>query len=130
MTAHYCRATDVNDKQIQALVNDTYLADTDSFINDLALRLGLAETDIEVPLTYTAKKLALAFLCKTIAQDNIGINVQANGYGVEVDLYKVKYNIWSKEFDRLVTEVTAEVLSGDADTPPEFANMGIPLVRS
>lgn len=130
MTAFYVNATEVNDAQIQALVNDVYLSDTDSFINDLALRLGITVSKIKVPLTYTARKLALAFLCKTIAQDRIGINVQSNGYGVDTDVYKVKWTVWGKECDRLLPQVTAEVLSGDADTPPEFADMGISLVRS
>jgi hypothetical protein len=130
MTVFYCTATEVRDDQLQKLVSDTYLKDTDNYIQDVALRLGLTTADIKVPLTFTAKKLALAFLCKSIAQDKIGVNVQANGYGVEVDLYKVKWTIWNKEFERLEPMVTAEVLTGDADTPPEFANTGIQVYRS
>lgn len=130
MTVYYCNASEVRDDQLQKLVTDTYLAHTDRYIQDLALRLGLRTTDIKVPLTFTAKELALAFLCKSIAQDKIGVNVQANGYGVEVDLYKVKWTIWNREFERLEPMVTAEVLVDVADTPPEFASAGIQVYRS
>lgn len=130
MSKYYLRPDDINDVQLQKLASDKYLADTDAYIQNLALRLGLTTADIMLPLTFDAKKLAIAYLCKSISQDNIGINVQANGYGVEVDLYKVKWNTWAKEFDRLEPLVTAEVLSGQADTPPEFASMGIQVYRS
>lgn len=128
MSTYVVRA-EVADKQLQALVTDDYLADTDLYIQNLALRLGLTVAQIKSPLTFTAKKLAIAYLCTAIARDNIGINIQAQGYGADIDLYKSKWKTWSAEFERLEPQVSAEVLTGDADTPEEFASGSIPLFR-
>lgn len=128
--AHYVNATYVNDPQISRLVKDTHLDEVDRYINDLAASRGVSVTQIAVPLADRAMRLARAYLCVMLCRDNTGVNVQSNGYGVDVDVYKVKWGVWNREFENLEPQVTAEILTGEADTPPEFAQVGIPIYRS
>lgn len=121
--AHYATADEVSDSQLKDLVTEAYLKRADSDLDTLAKRNGVAPEDIEQdPLDQILVDLYVAYLCKRICADNIGINAQAYGNGADVDVYAAKLKHYRAEISRLEGMVTAEILTGSADQPQEFSS--------
>lgn len=119
--AHYITIADVLDAALKPHVDDPLLGQVDRYIENFAKLRGVSLSHLAKPLPSFALDLAVAYACMTVAMLKSGVNAQQGGNGVEVDIYMVKEKQWRREFERLETMVTAEVLTGDADTPEEHS---------
>lgn len=128
--AHYINSLDVTDEALKSLVNEDYLKRADTDLRNLARMRGVDVEDIETsPLDPILVDLCIAYLCKRICMDKAGINPQAYANGAEFDIYAYKLKVYSQRVKELEAMVTVELLTGDADTPEEFAS-GMELFRS
>ena len=120
--AHYVTTADLTDKALKDLVTEDYLNLADKDIETLAKRNGVAIEDIEIdPLHPLLVDLFAAYLYVRICRDNSGMNPQAYGMGAEVDIYSAKLKQYRSEISRIEGTMTPEILTGEADTPQEFA---------
>lgn len=121
--AHFITSVDITDAALSQLVTPNYLTKTDQDVAALARMRGITEDQIERdPLDHLLRELAIAYCCKRICIDKMGINPQAYGMGVEVDIYASKLKHYKAEIDRLEPIITAEVLTGKADTAEEYSS--------
>lgn len=102
--------TDITDKvidQFNPCYPYDYLEEADNEIFALAQRLGVMDSeDIYLPLHYTIKKWAIAYLCMRIAEDKIGVN---NTDLPETEKYMIKFNLYKDKYNALRNQITYEM---------------------
>lgn len=93
---------------------EEYLEETDNEINDLAEELGVRDTDnIETdPLHYKIKRYGVVFCLMRLCQDKMGTN---NVELPELEKYTVLYNMYSKELNKLRSEISVEMFTGQVN---------------
>jgi len=110
----YFTADDIKDNVLGEFVtadDNEYLLEGDLEVIDQAERLGIRNTDqIEAPLHYKFKRYGIAFICRRIAQDKMGTN---NVELAEIEKYSVKYEVYSREEDRLRQQLSYEMITGN-----------------
>lgn len=127
-------ATDIKDELIKNIVtnDETYLDRADDALVDLASRMGIEEDDIETTtLPYHVKEYLKAYVGWEVCFNNLGLNKQKIGQdGLELDPYDIKLPFYEKRLDKFKSGMTAEILTGDADTPEEYASQSANIYRS
>jgi hypothetical protein len=111
--SHYIETTEVTDSVVKDFIvrADTrveqWLTCVDNEVKRLALKQGLFESEILTPLNSIVKEYAVAYFCLIVFRDNIGSN------NVDVpaeEKYRVKYDLYVSETDRLKPQCTKELL--------------------
>jgi hypothetical protein len=117
-------ATDINDKLIKKIVSEDsdYFDRADDALVSKASRLGLTESQILVPVTFLVKEWLKAYVGKEVCFNNLSLNNRLlSQEDVTIDVYETKYKWYEMKFAEIDGQITKEVLTGDADTPQEYA---------
>lgn len=99
---------DVNDEIIECLQSDVDEANT--YLLNIAKRLGVREAKIKIPPVYTVKRLGASYALYICAVRNIGKDptTSLDTESTRQDIYAQKARFFEKEYTRLEKIVTAD----------------------
>jgi hypothetical protein len=119
------KITDIKDELIYNIVDadDSYLDRADDALVHLASTRGVLEADIETTtLPYVLKEYLKAYVGWEVCFNNAGNNnTELHQEEILTDVYAEKLEYYTKHLKKITGMVTKEVLTGDADTPAEYA---------
>jgi hypothetical protein len=129
----YSAGSNYRDELLKEFVDEDYISDSDAYINDLAISLGVVPTRIPTPCPNIVKRLSIALTYRTIAGDRSMMNNEGDDGR---DAYELKRVYWANEVERLEGLITADALTGGKDglggglaTKVAFP-MSVPIYRS
>lgn len=127
-------ASDIKDQLILRIVSSdtTYLDRADLALIDAASELGIDSADIETTtLPFIVKEYLKYYVGWEVCFNNMVMNNQKiTQDGIELDPYREKYDYYEKKLDEFKKKLTKEILTGDADTPEEYAGGTTQIYRS
>ena len=129
--ADYIATTDIRDKILATEVVSADITDSTSFFNDFVISKGLETTDIDIPVHFRIADMLIYYVQMRMSEERIGIqsNISIRSDGQPVDLYEEKYKRYKKEFEDRQDGITNEMITGDADTPEEYASGQVRIYR-
>jgi hypothetical protein len=106
---------------------EPYLEEADGEINDLAQRNGIFSSDIQTnPLHYKVKRYGVVYILMRLCQDKLGTN---NTDIPDIEKYMVLYGIYLKELEKLKSEISVEMMTGEVDEQRDRAIMSSVIYR-
>jgi len=111
----YSTVSDYRDVLLKEFVDDTYIADADADIDDLARSLGVSPSRIPSPCPNIVKKLSIAKVYYAVAGDRSMMNAVSSEAGAGKDSYEYKRVYWASEIERLEGLLTPAALVGGKD---------------
>jgi len=111
-THRYIDASDIKANVAKGFELEEYIEEANDEVEDVAQQVGVYDPDdIEInPLHYKIKRYAVSFCIMRLCQDKIGTN---NVDIAELDKYMIQYNLYKKEYEKLRTEITIEMVTGN-----------------
>lgn len=107
----YITIDDVQDKLLK--VTDTDVAEANLFIDDLAARLGIDAQDIQIPVSFMVRRLAISFACYNRCLQCVGTDATTTfDGGSRQDIYAQKLDFYNKELENLQKKITAADFTG------------------
>ena len=97
----------------------TYLSRVNDAVDILAYSMGIDPSGITGTTHLYVKEYAREYLYANLYLDKIGAN---NTNSPEQDKYMVLYTIHNKNLEQLRNNITPEILSGNANSPTDFAS--------
>jgi hypothetical protein len=94
-----------------------YISGVNDNLEYLAYSVGIDPDSIYTPLHYIIKEYGKSLVLRELYKDKIGANNVNLG---ETDKYLMLYDIQNKEVEKLRKDITAEMFTGNADTPAEL----------
>lgn len=133
-------ATDIKDQFIYRVVasdvsdnpTDNYLTRADLALIDAASELGVDSDDIETDtLPFIVKEYLKYYVGWEVCWNNMGLSKKhITQDGIEIDSYEAKLKYYEMKVDEFKKKLTKDVLTGDADTPEEYAGGTSQIYRS
>lgn len=106
---------DIQDRLLKCDEQD--IVQANQFIKDTAIRMGVNEGDIQIPLTFTLKRLAVCFACYNRCLACVGMDPTVNfDGGNQQDVYEKKLALYKTEIDRIVEKLTEADFTGKKNT--------------
>jgi len=128
MASNYINANDIKANISIGFDLEEYLEEADGEIEDLAQKLGVSTTDIETnPIHYKVKRYGVVYVLMRLCQDKIGTN---NPDVPEIEKYMVLYGVYMKEYERLKSEISVEMLTGNVNEIRDRAILSGAIYRS
>lgn len=104
----------------------TYIEEANEEIEDLAQRLGVADTtDISSPLHHKVKRYGICYALLRLSQDKIGTNTP----DIALEKYTKLYELYQEELDRLNKQITKQMITNDVDEIVDRIGGGYMLYR-
>jgi hypothetical protein len=117
--------SDIKDELIKPIVtaDTSYLDRADEAFYSLASKRGVEVSDLELTtLPYIVKEYLKAFVGYEVCFYNKGLNNKLVYQDeVAIDVYAMKLEDYKSKLVSLEGEITKAVLTGEADTPEEYA---------
>lgn len=122
----YFDITEVRDELLKQLITEHDVAESTSYIDDIAIRLGVRPERIAVPVPFQVKMLAQAYSLMITAL-NASMNNGAGGEN-EADAYELKRRVYAKRVAELEAQITVSTLLGGGSSGNKFP-VSIPMRR-
>lgn len=127
MAYNFIHASDIKANVALNFDIEEYLEEGDGEIVDLAQKHGVEPEDIYTPLHYKIKRYGVVYILMRICQDKICTN---NVDVPEMEKYMVLYGVYMKEYERLKSEISEEMITGNVNEKRDRAILSGVIYRS
>ena len=117
----------LHDELLAECVTDDEIEQTDRYLEDLALGLGVPDAKIVNPLSYRVYRLCECYCFMLTAWKQSRMNDQGNANGY--DAYALKYREYKALVSELEALITADMLTGQSSVKRRTFPSSIPLYR-
>jgi hypothetical protein len=119
----YLEISDIKDAVIRGQDIETYMSEADEAIEDLAERLEVPASDIEIaPLHYKVRRYGVAYVLMRFCQDRI--SAASADQPPEQNKYAILYGMYKRELKDLDGEISYEMVAGSVNRLRDRANLG------
>ena len=115
----YFNIEDVRDTLLNGTLTDDDIKESTDYVNGLAARLNVNQSQIKTPVAYPIKQLALFYALMVCAR-NQSTMTEGRNFNAGDDAYERKRAIYEKEYMLWESRITADTFIGDngIDTGP------------